>query len=192
MLMNLYRLYVVLHAPIARSWRLSKAWYRVFGVRLEGNPHDDVWYFGYGANMHDMVFRERRQMAPREWRPGRLEDYRLRFNLEGRPKGRAAPANIEAAPGAEVWGVLYRLTRRDLLWLDHTEVVPGWKYRHLWTEAEDDQGNRLRPAVTYIADGAATDGRPSRRYITLLREGARQHDLPAHWVRFLDNVESAD
>lgn len=192
MLSGLYRTYLLLHAPIAHSWRLSKAWYRLFGIRLEGAPDDDVWYFGYGANMHDTVFCERRRMAPREWRPGRLKDYRLRFNLEGRPKGRAAPANIEPAPGAEVWGVLYRLTRRSLLWLDHTEVVPGWKYRHLWTEAEDDQGNRLRPAVTYIADGAATDGRPSRRYITLLRDGARERGLPAHWVRFLDSVEPAD
>lgn len=192
MLMSLYRLYRLLHAPIARSWWLSKASYRMFGIRLEGTPDEDVWYFGYGANMNDTVFRERRRMVPREWRPGRLKDYQLRFNLEGQPKGRAAPANVEPSPGSEVWGVAYRMTRRDLLWLDHTEVVPGWKYRHLWTEAEDDQGNRLTPAMTYIAEGAATDGQPSRRYITLLRDGAREHGLPAYWIRFLDNVEPAD
>ncbi|MDZ7842611.1 MAG: gamma-glutamylcyclotransferase family protein [Gammaproteobacteria bacterium] len=192
MLTALYRLYFVLHAPIARSWQLSRLWYRLFGIHLEGAPDDEVWYFAFGANMHDSVFRGRRQMTPVEWRPGRLKDYRLRFNLEGQPKGRAAPANIEPAPGSEVWGVLYRMTRRDLLWLDHTEVVPGWKYRHLWTEAEDCQGHRLSPAVTYIANGADSDGRPSQRYITLLREGARQHELPEHWVRFLERVEPAD
>lgn len=167
-------------------------WYRLFGIRLEGAPHDELWYFAFGANMHDSVFRGRRQMTPAEWRPGRLKGYRLRFNLEGRPKGRAAPANIESAAGSEVWGVLYRISRRELVWLDHTEVVPGWKYRHLWMEAEDRQGHRLSPAVTYIANGAGNDGRPSRRYITLLREGARQHELPDHWVRFLERVEPAD
>lgn len=130
-------------------------------------------------------------MAPLEYRPGRLKGYRLRFILEGRPKGRAAPGTIEPGPGSDVWGVLYRITPRDLVWLDHTEVVPGWKYRHLWTEAEDDQGNLLTPAVTYIADGAAADGSPSRRYITLLREGAREHGLPAHWIQTLDNMEPA-
>lgn len=192
MMMVLYRLYRLLHAPVARSWRLSKGWYRLFGIRLEGNPDDEVWYFAFGANMHEAIFCERRGMAPLEWRPGRLRNHRLRFNLEGRPKGRAAPANIEPAAGSEVWGVLYRLTRRDLVWLDHTEVVPGWKYRHLWTEAEDDEGNRLRPAVTYMADGGETDGRPSLRYITLLREGARAHALPDHWLRFLDSVEPAE
>lgn len=192
MLDFIHFLYRWLHAPIARSWRLSKAWYRLFGIRLEGRPDDEIWYFAFGANMHDDVFRERRRMTPLEWRPGRLAGYRLRFNLEGRPKGRAAPANIEADAGAEVWGVLYRLTRRDLLWLDHTEVVPGWKYRHLWTHAEDRDGNPLAPAVTYIADGADTDGRPSLRYLTLLREGARAHRLPDHWLRRLDAVEPAD
>jgi len=191
MLMRLYRLYRVLHAPIARSWLLSKVWYRLFGIRLEGRPDDEVWYFAFGANMHDSVFREKRGMAPLEWRPGRLGGYRLRFNLEGRPKGRAAPANIEPEPGSEVWGVLYRITRRDLVWLDHTEVVPGWKYRHLWTEAEDRGGSRVSPVVTYLADGQESDGRPSLRYITLLREGARAHHLPEQWLRRLDSTEAA-
>lgn len=192
MMMHLYRLYHVLHAPVARSWALSKAWYRLFGVRLEGSPDDEVWYFAFGANMHDSVFRGKRAMAPREWRPGRIRGYCLRFNLEGRPKGRAAPANIVPEPGSEVWGVLYRVSRRELVWLDHTEVVPGWKYRHLWTEAEDRTGNRLAPAVTYIADGGDRDGRPSLRYLTLLREGARAHDLPGHWVRLLEDIEPAE
>lgn len=192
MLIYLYRLYRVLHAPIARSWRLSRAWYRLFGIRLEGSPDDELWYFAFGANMHDTVFREKRGMVPLEWRPGRVNGHCLRFNLEGRPKGRAAPANIAPQPGSEVWGVLYRITRRDLVWLDHTEVVPGWKYRHLWTQAEDREGNHLRPVVTYIADGAETDGRPSLRYITLLREGARAHDLPEHWVQMLDSIEPAE
>lgn len=191
-MMNLYWVYRVLHAPIVRSWRLSKLWYRLFGVRLEGNPDDEVWYVAYGANMHDSTFRERRRMAPLEWRPGRIRGYRLRFNLEGKPRGRAAPANIEPDAGSEVWAVLYRITRRDLVWLDHTEVVPAWKYRHLWTQAEDLDGNRLAPAVAYIADGLETDGRPSLRYLTLLREGARAHNLPERWVRFLDSIEPAE
>jgi hypothetical protein len=52
--------------------------------------------------MHDSAFRERRGMQPLEWRPGRVKGYRLRFNLEGRPIGKAAPANIRADPEAEI------------------------------------------------------------------------------------------
>ena len=120
-----------------------------------------------------------------------MRRYRLRFNLEGRPRGKAAPANITADERAEVWGVLYRITRADLVRLDSTEGVPGPRYRHLWFDAEDANGESLR-AVTYIADGSEADGNPSMRYITLLREGARAHGLPAHYLRFLDGVKHAE
>ncbi|MCH8037434.1 MAG: gamma-glutamylcyclotransferase [Proteobacteria bacterium] len=130
-------------------------------------------------------------MRPAAWRAGRIEGYRLRFNLEGRPRGKAAPANVAPDPGAEVWGVLYGITRQQLVHLDSTEGVPGRRYRHLWVEAEDLEGNALR-AVTYIAEGKETDGKPSLRYITLLRQGARAHGLPEHYLRFLDAVKHAE
>lgn len=179
-----------LRRGIARSWWLSKLWYRLNGLTIAGRPDEEVWYFAFGANMHDSAFRKRRGMLPLEWRPGRIENYRLRFNLEGRPKGRAAPANIEACPGDEVWGVLYRITRRTLIRLDATEGVPGPRYRPLWLDAMDSRG-RVVTTVTYIAEGAETDGNPSLRYLTLLRKGARMHGLPAHWIDKLERVRPA-
>lgn len=195
-----------LRRAIARSWLLSKVYYRLCGLRVEGRPADAVWYFAFGANMHDSAFRERRRMRPSEWRAGRVTGYRLRFNLDGRPLGKAAPANIDADPRAdpradpladpladppaEVWGVLYRITRADLLYLDATEGVPGRRYRQLWLVAEDADGRAL-DAVTYIAEGNAEDGKPSLRYITLLREGAAAHGLPAHYLDYLNDVEAA-
>ncbi len=176
---------------IAKSWALSRLYYRWRGIPLTGRQEEEIWYFAFGANMHDSAFRKRRRMLPIEWRPGRVKGYLLRFNLEGRPKGKAAPANISADPDGEVWGVLYKITRGDLLHLDSTEGVPGRRYRHLWVDAEDIDGNARR-AVTYIAHGKETDGNPSLRYINLLREGARAHGLPEHYVRFLDDVKHAE
>jgi cation transport regulator ChaC len=185
------RLQGKLRRLVARSWGLSWCYYRLHGLSLAGPPHDDVWYFAFGANMHDSSFRERRGMRPLDWWAGRVRGYRLRFNLEGRPKGRAAPANLCADPQAEVWGVLYKITRRDLLRLDVTEGVPGPRYRPLWIDAEDIEGKPLR-AVTYIAQGKETDGNPSLRYLTLVREGARAHGLPEHWIQFLDSIRHAE
>jgi len=176
---------------LARSWTLSKIHYRLRGLQIEGRPEQIIWYFAFGANMHDSAFRERRGMRPIEWRAGRVRGYRLRFNLEGRPRGKAAPANLSPDPDSEVWGVLYLITRADLVHLDSTEGVPGRRYRHLWADAEDLDGNRLS-AVTYIADGNETDGNPSLRYLTLLRDGARAHGLPDHYLRFLAEVEHAE
>lgn len=176
---------------LAKSWMLSWCYYRLHGLPLVGRPSDEVWYLAYGANMHDSAFRERRGMRPLEWRPGRIKGYRLRFNLEGRPKGKAAPANICPDPEAEVWGVLYKITRRNLLHLDSTEGVPGRRYRPIWLAAEDIDGNSMT-VVTYLAQGKETDGNPSLRYITLLREGARAHGLPEHWLRFLETAKHAE
>ena len=175
---------------VARSWTLSRLYYRLHGLALDGRPGERVWYFAYGANMHNRAFRERRRMRPLDQCVGRIRGYRLRFNLEGRPKGRAAPANLAPDVESEVWGVLYRLTRRDLLRLDATEGVPGGGYRPQWFDAEDCEG-RPFPAVAYIARGHEADGHPSLRYLTLLREGARANGLPAHWLQFLDSVEHA-
>jgi cation transport regulator ChaC len=175
---------------VVKSWLLSRLYYPLRGARLAGRPTEEIWYFAYGANMHDRAFRIRRGIRALECRPARVEGFRLRFNLEGRPKGRAAPANLGRDPGAEVWGVLYRITRRDLLRLDSTEGVPGQGYRHIEVEARDPDGQLLR-AVAYMAPGNVIDGKPSLRYITLLRDGARAHGLPEHYLRYLESVEHA-
>jgi|KBSMisStaDraftv2_1062788.scaffolds.fasta_scaffold433248_2 gamma-glutamylcyclotransferase (GGCT)/AIG2-like uncharacterized protein YtfP len=172
---------------VARSWLLSRHHYRWHGQALVGHPSEPVWYFAYGSNMHHSAFRERRGMRPSEWRAAHVRGYRLRFNLEGHPKGKAAPANICPDPAGELWGVLYRITRRELLRLDSTEGVPGRNYRHVLVSAEDADGNTLT-AVTYMARGLDTDRTPSFRYISLLRDGARAHGLPEAWVRYLDSV----
>jgi hypothetical protein len=181
----------LLRRAVVRSWLLSRFWYRLYGQRLEGRPDDHIWYFAYGANMNDMAFRERRGMCPLESRAGRLRGYRLRFNLEGRPVGKAAPANISEDASGEVWGVLHKLTRRNLLRLDLSERLPSWVYRHLWADAEDKDGRPLK-VVTYIARGKDKDGNPSLRYLTLLRDGARAYGLPEYWIAFLDNVRHAE
>jgi cation transport regulator ChaC len=179
---------IKLRRLITKSWLLSRCYYRSRGACLIGRASDEIWYFAYGANMDHSTFRVRRGIQPLEFRIGRVKGYRLRFNLDGRPKGKAAPANLQPDSDAEVWGVLYRVTRRDLMRLDLTEGVPGRGYRHIALEAEDADG-RLVPAIAYIALGKEADGRPSLRYITLLRDGARAHGLPDAYIRFLEEVE---
>src|SRR5215469_18074626 len=98
---------VLLRGAQAKSWLLSRRYYRYRGAHLVGRPKQEIWYFAYGANMDDNTFRIRRGIQPLECRSGRITGYRLRFNLDGRPKGRAAPANLFLDPDAEVWGVLY-------------------------------------------------------------------------------------
>jgi len=184
------RLRTKLRRLVAKSWILLRCYYPRRGHRLSGRAKDEIWYFAYGANMHDSAFRVRRGIQPLEHRSGRIKGHQLRFNLDGRPKGKAAPANLCLDAKAEVWGVLYRITKRELMRLDATEGIPGRGYRHVVVEAEDAEG-RLIQAVTYIAQGKEVDGKLSLRYITLLRQGARAHALPEYYIRFLEGVDHA-
>ncbi|MGB7916097.1 MAG: gamma-glutamylcyclotransferase [Rhodomicrobium sp.] len=171
---------------IASSWVLSWCLYRLHGIRLIGRPHAAIWYFANGANMHDSAFREWRGICPSEWRPG----ISAAFQPQG-TRGKTIYANLCADPGTEVWGVLYKITRRDLVRLEVTEGVPWWRYRPLWLDAEDISGTALQ-AVTYIAQGDEDDRKPSLRYLTLLRNGAREHGLPDHYIRFLEQLSTSD
>ena len=90
--------------------------------------------------------------------PHMLADARLYWlwilvaELEGRPVGKAAPANLFPDVAAEVWGVLYRITPHQLVQLDATE---GMRYRHVLADAEDKEGRPMR-AVSCIAAGKET------------------------------------
>lgn len=148
-----------------------------------------VWYFAYGSNMNERLFRERRHMVWLETRIGRLDGYRLAFTVAGghRP-GESAPANVVKAPGEAVFGTLYLLPLRKFARLDNSE---GAQYSYLWTEVEDGDGNRAS-AVTYEVAHGAAEGRPSRSYLNLIREAARQRGLPADYVARLDRVEARE
>ena len=150
---------------------------------------DQVWYFAYGSNMNERLFRERRHMIWHEARVGRLDGYRLVFSVAGGMKpGVSAPVNIVEAPGQSVWGVLYLLPLRKFARLDNSE---GKQYAYLWTEVEDVAGQKVR-AVTYKVPHAAGEGRPGRRYLDLIREAARQRGLPPEYIDTLDRVETRD
>jgi gamma-glutamylcyclotransferase len=77
-----------------------------------------------------------------------------------------------------------------MLRLDLTEGVPGRAYSRTWLEMHDVDGQTVS-AMTYVAKGKETDGCPSLRYITMLRDGARAHGLPSSWLQMLDNVVHA-
>jgi hypothetical protein len=78
-----------------------------------------------------------------------------------------------------------------MLRLNSSEGIPGQRYRPIQVSAEDGDGQQI-DAISYVADGNETDGRPSRRYLSLLREGARTHGLPEAWVQRLEAIEPAE
>jgi len=174
----------------ALFWFAARQLIRIRRGRMPpARPSDPIWYFAYGSNMNERLFRERRHMTPVQTRIGRLDGYRLAFSVAGGMQpGVSAPANIVEAAGSSVHGVLYLLPLRKFARLDNSE---GKQYAYLWTEVEDERGQRV-PVVTYTVPHATSEGKPGRRYFELIREAARQRGLPVAYVAALDRVETRE
>ncbi len=150
---------------------------------------DGLWYFAYGSNLCRATFVERRGMSPLESRRGRLDGYRLTFDLPVGP-GERGVANLLADPTAATWGALYLLEPRACEHLDRTEGVHAGYYRRLDVRVTTDDGTRL-PAFAYHSATTVAGRKPSPRYLGLLLDGAREHALPEDWIRHLEALELA-
>jgi hypothetical protein len=141
------------------------------------------WYFAYGSNMQAATLRGRRQIEPLDVRIGRLTGYRLCFDI---PVGSGARgvANLVADVDAHVWGVAYLLTAEQHDHLDRTEGVPAGVYRRIGVPIVTTAGELA--VETYISELRDSSRLPSFRYLSLLREGAREHALPADWQSVLE------
>jgi cation transport regulator ChaC len=148
-----------------------------------------LWYFGYGSNMHRSIFVERRQMHPLAVRSGRLDDYRISFNLPIGP-GERGVANVEPQPGARTWGVLYLLTPEECDRLDRTEGVHRGVYARISVHVVVGNGDPV-PAFTYRSSWTREGRKPSARYLRLLVDGAIENGLPVEYVRFLEAFDLA-
>lgn len=146
-----------------------------------------VWYFAYGSNMQRETFEGRRAQRPMARRVGRLDGFRLTFDLPI-GSGERAVANIRAAVGNATYGVLYRIDRSAVDPLDRSEGVPV-AYRKLWTTVQS--GAHGISAFTYISPHRRPGRKPSARYMGLLLDGARQHGLPQDWIGLLESLDLA-
>ena len=154
-----------------------------------GEAADAVWYFGYGSNMSRAIFCERRGMRPLATRWGWLEGWRLCFDLPIGP-GERAVANVQPEAGTRTYGVLYLLASEELDRLDRSEGVPRGFYRRIPIEVVVGGEERVA-AFTYQSSWTVAGRKPSARYLGLLVAGAREHGLPAEYVRFLESHELA-
>lgn len=149
---------------------------------------EPLWYFAYGSNMCAGIFVERRGMRPSAATWGWIEDFRLCFDLPVGP-GERGVANLVREPGARTCGVLYRITADEGERLDRSEGVPAGYYRRIAVTVSTAEG--CIAAFTYQSSFASPRRKPSRRYLGLLLDGAREHGLPDEYLAALGAFELA-
>ncbi len=149
-----------------------------------------ILYFAYGSNMLTERLRVRCGSAT-PLCTAVADGYALAFSKKGRD-GSGKATIVSCSGGDRTCGVLFNLDERELPALDRYEGAGSGYDRvpNLLVRARD---NDRRPAVTtYIARPDAIDGSlsPFDWYLGLVAAGARQHALPADYIRKVEAVPS--
>lgn len=167
-------------------WRIRRSADGNFGVKFDSTSN--VWHFAYGANMCRDVLVRRRGITPISSEAAVLMDYRLVFDQPGVPWIEPCFASITDAPGEAVHGVLYQLSAPSAALIDSYESAA---YRSINVSV----GSQKHGAVTaraYQTKAPVRGLKPSKRYLDLLLEGAREHALPPVYIARLAEQPCVD
>lgn len=146
----------------------------------------DSWYFAYGSNLSVEQMQQRIGKTAASKR-AELIGYRLAFNKRGGDG--TGKANIVEEPKATVWGVAYRCGPDELRQMDRYEGVRDGHYFRKELRVRCDDGEML-VVIAYVAGAKYVEDSlgPSADYLDTIVRGARKHQLPADYLRQLEEV----
>jgi hypothetical protein len=132
-------------------------------------------YFAYGSNLNRAAM-ARRCSGARAIGPARLDGYEFFVGIDGW-------GSVKRARGERVYGVLWKLTPRDIAALHAYELLHQGLYdvRHLPVRS----GARYRTAMIYLLRRHAA-GKPKPGYIEMIAASARAWQLPARYIRSVE------
>lgn len=122
-------------------------------------------YFGYGMNTN-LVEMAYRCPSARSRGPARLLNHAFRF---------ATHADVVAAEGSYVDGVLWSITDQCLAKLDALEGFPHYYNRQ---EMAVEHDGDVKNAIVYFMNPGVPDALPYQSYFDLVMEGYTQHQVP--------------
>ena len=143
-------------------------------------------YFAYGSNMNQNVFTERRGISPQFIAHAKITGWRLAMEHPGVPIIEPVFATIKEQKNAVVHGVLYKLIASDFERLNNSE---GAAYRLVWINNIECEGRMFR-GCTFVSPESCTGKKPSRRYMQILIQGAKENNLPKSYIADLENIKA--
>lgn len=164
--------------------------------KRESSVPDSVLHFAYGSNMDWAQIRTRCPSAQFLCR-AKLPKYRLAFTRQSINRG-CGVADILPDENKDVWGVVYQLARVEMEQLDRSEGFrlgrPDEENAYTREESqvfEDGDAERPIGVSLYRGHPQPNPPLPSREYKTLIVNVARHWELPADYIRELENIETA-
>jgi gamma-glutamylcyclotransferase (GGCT)/AIG2-like uncharacterized protein YtfP len=121
---------------------------------------------------------------------GRLQGYQLTLHKRGMDGSAKADVVYTGKTGDVTWGVVYQMAKKHKSLLDDLEcVIMG--YDSIEVNIALSAGGGVQ-AWTYLARTTVIEKglKPFTWYKAFMVHGARQHDLPAKYIGFLDAIEA--
>jgi gamma-glutamylcyclotransferase (GGCT)/AIG2-like uncharacterized protein YtfP len=143
-----------------------------------------IRYFAYGSNMDPRTMR-RTVPEAQVVGPGRLEGFRLEFNVYS-DRWEGGAANLEPDEDAHVWGVVWEVPDGAMDSLDTFVGHPTFYRRE--DVAVAPSGSDPLECLTYRVAHQKGYVRPTPQYLARLRGAVRLQGLPPE---ALDIIESA-
>jgi gamma-glutamylcyclotransferase len=116
-----------------------------------------------------------------------LKGFRLIFDKLS-PCWNFGVADIIEDSESRVWGLLYRVTEKDLDELDIYEGYPDF-YRRFKVMVEDESVQK-HEAETYKVVKREQRTPPSRGYLKILKKVAKRYKFPEHYRSFLKSIKT--
>lgn len=162
-------------------------------VDARSRTSGEVWYFAYGSNLHPDRRRSRAGLSPLASERGTLPGWRLVFDAPGVPPAEPAMASIRRDAEAEVHGLLLRLRCHEFAALVASEGGDRYYLREQLAVITYDGAEVI--AEVFVATPVrrlARERTPSRRYLDLLREGARLSALRPEYCAYLEALPHSE
>ncbi|XP_053675067.1 gamma-glutamylcyclotransferase-like [Anopheles nili] len=154
------------------------------------------YYFAYGSNLLKKRIHIQNPTAVRKGY-GFLKDYSLDF-FHYAARWRGAPATIVRQEGSAVWGAIWEIDNSNLADLDYQEGVHNNVYKSLTLPVVLPSGISMNCRVyqlvqnpSYLApdtDSRPYERQPSKTYMNILINGAKETGLPDHYISVLKKV----
>ena len=155
------------------------------------HPENEL-VFAYGSNMDMLQMKKRCRSSKLEPFVARLEGWKLCFPRRSE-KRNGGVGSIVRDRKEVVWGLVFRITPKDLESLDGYEGVSAGAYRRERLGVTARNGKKCA-AWTYLAVPQETPPNnyaPSKEYLALFIRGARYFKLPSAYIQELKRIETA-
>lgn len=145
-----------------------------------------MYYFAYGSNMDEGQMISRCPKSAFQF-IAKLPKYKLTFTKYS-PRWFCGVADIVGDTNFEVWGLVYKITEKDLDNLDIYEGVKNNFYKRITVIVCNEKSSVN--AITYTVVNKENFIQPSKEYLELIISAAETFAFPTKYISYLKSFKN--